>query len=208
MGGDGGQHNAAWRLVRPAVALLLLTACNGGSKPTTVAAPSSTASTTSTVATAPSSTVSPATTTVDPAAELIARYKQFWQVRFDANQPPPNPDFAALADYATGQQLDQVKAETRKNLQDRTAVRHAPNPVLRSSVKVIERGADDARLQECVVDDDVVFRYSTGEVLNSGVATHSVEATMRRVNGIWKLASTRLLQRWEGVAGCALSGGS
>lgn len=209
MGGDGGQHNAARRLIGPAM-FLILVACGGDAKPGDVAAPSST---TSPVATSSSSTIPPSTnpttsTTVDPAAEIVARYKQFWQVRFQANQPPPNPDLASLAEYATGPQLDQVRAETRKNLQEKTAVRHAANPTSRSSVKVIERGADEARLQECVVDDDVIFRYSTGEVLNSGVATHSVEATMRRVDGVWKLASARLLQRWEGVAGCALSGGS
>jgi hypothetical protein len=165
-------------------------------------APTSTASTNLTT---PVSTT-PTSIAADPAAEIVARYNLFWAARFDANQVPPNPDAPALADYATGQQLEQVRAETRRNLQDRVAVRHAANSIRRSSAKVIDLGADEATVQECVVDDDVVYRYSTGEVVNSEVATHSVEGAMQRVDGVWKLASARLLQRWEGVAGCALSG--
>ncbi len=95
--------------------------------------------------------------------------------------------------------------ETRSNLEDALALRRpGPDPV-RSSVKVVNVSGEEAVLQECVIDDDVVYRYTTGEVVNASVATNSVEATMRRVDGAWKLASTRLVQRWEGVAGCARS---
>ncbi len=58
-----------------------------------------------------------------------------------------------------------------------------------------------------MIDDDVVYRYTTGEVVNAAVSTNSVEGTMRRIGGVWKLEAARLLQRWEGVAGCALSSG-
>jgi hypothetical protein len=46
---------------------------------------------------------------------------------------------------------------------------------------------------------------ATGQVLDDGVVTRSVEATMRRVEGVWRLADTRVLQEWKGVSGCALS---
>jgi hypothetical protein len=52
-----------------------------------------------------------------------------------------------------------------------------------------------------------VYRLATGEVVDGNVATHSVEGSLRFVDGHWKVSSTRLLQRWEGVAGCALAAG-
>lgn len=186
------------------VVVLLLAGCSGDSASTTQAAPNSTVA--APTAAPPSTALVTTSTSVDPAVEIVARYKRFWEVRFDANQPPPNPESPALADYAAGEQLEQVKAETRKNLQDRIAVRHAADSIRRSSAKVVELAGDEATVQECVVDDDVIYRYSTGEVVDAGVATHSVEARMRRIAGVWKLISARLLQRWEGVAGCALSG--
>lgn len=178
------------------VLLVLLASCSRGSD--TVAPPTST--------TRPRATTT-TTATLDPIAdEIIDRYKQYWKARFEANQAPPNPDAPGLKEYATGQQLDQVVAETRSNLEANLAVRRAENSVARSSVKMVKVEVDSAVLQECAVDDDVVYRYKTGEVVNTAVATHNVEATMRKVDGVWKLASARLVQRWEGVAGCAVSG--
>lgn len=153
----------------------------------------------------------PTTTTTtavaeDPVvAEIVGRYRQYWEARFAANQAPPNPDAAGLKEYATGRQLEQVVAETRRNLESKLALRRAEKGVDRSTVKVVKVEADTATLQECVVDDDVVYRYQTGEVVNAAVATQNVEATMKKVDGMWRLAAARMVQRWEGVAGCALS---
>ncbi len=205
-----GEHSRGWvwdgtraaPLAFLVFSLLLLAACSDS--------PDTIAGSTSTTSGAGISTGSPGTTpsTLDANTEIVSRYQKFWEARFNANQAPPNPDLPALAEYATGEQLDQVKAESRTNLRQGLAIRRASDPVRRSSVKVIRVADDEATLQECAVDDDVVYQYRTGEVMNADVATHNVEATMRRVDGVWKLASARLLQRWEGVAGCALSGGS
>ena len=59
--------------------------------------------------------------------------------------------------------------------------------------------------QDCATNDGVVYRVATGQVLDDGVVTRSVEATMRRVDGAWRLADSRVIQEWKGVAGCALS---
>ena len=62
------------------------------------------------------------------------------------------------------------------------------------------------QLQDCATNDGIVYRVATGQVIDDSVVTRSVSATMRRVDGTWKLAEARVLQEWKGVAGCALSG--
>ena len=139
---------------------------------------------------------------------MKARYLAYREARFQANQPPPNPDLPGLRDYATGKQLENVIAETRRNLEGGLAVRHPDPSVARSTVRVIEIKGHAATLQECAVDDGIIYRFQTGEIVNSSVATHSVSAPRQRTAGAWTLADTKLLQRWEGVAGCALAGSS
>lgn len=185
-------------------AVLILAACSGDNKPiaATPSAPPSTS--TSGVTTTSAPTTTPATQ--DVAADIVARYKMFWQVRFEANQNPPNPEDPRLAEFSTAPQLDKVRAETRSNLDQGLAIRRPPDSVARSSVKVREVNDATATLQECVVDDGVLYRFTTGEVLDAEVATQSVESTMQLVDGVWRLAEARLVQEWKGVAGCALSG--
>jgi len=187
------------RLASLVLASVVLASCGGGSGS---AQPGSTVPTTTSASTA---ATAPSTTAADSQAEVVARYQAYWQARFEANQAPPDPDDPALAEYATGQQLEQVRAETRDNLEKGLALRRSEDPAGPGRVKVVSLDGDEVTLQECVVDDDVVYRYGTGEIVNDAVATYNVEGTMLRVDGSWKLASARQLQRWEGVAGCALS---
>lgn len=193
-----------------AVAVLLLASCSGdddqGAIPTTSSTRRTTSTTSSEVTGSTTTASTGATSTVEQ--EITVRYNSYWEARFDANENPPNPDHPGLREYATGEQLQSVIEETRRNLEEGLALRKPENSVARSSVRVVTVNGDEAMLQECVVDDGVIYRYRTGEVVNDTVATHSVEASMRRVDGEWKVAKTRLLQRWEGVAGCALADSS
>lgn len=202
MGGCAGWPNAARRLFGPVLFLLVLAACGGDSGSSAAPTPSSTASTT---ITPPSSTNLTTSTTVDPAGEVVARYKQFWEVRFEVSRNPVNPNDPRLAQFATGRQLDNVVTETRQRLDQGLAVRRPEPSASKNRVKVIEVGSDTARLQDCATNDGIVYRVATGQVLDDGVVTRSVEATMRRVEGVWRLADTRVLQEWKGVSGCALS---
>ena len=143
-------------------------------------------------------------TTARPVAdEVVARYIGFWDARFAANQGLPNPDDPALRDYATGEQLETVIRETRANLERGLAFRRAANPSGIQRVIVIEVSGDHAVVQECVVADGVIIRRDTGDVVNGAVATHSVRGELVRIDGAWKVSATQLIQRWEGVAGCA-----
>ena len=135
--------------------------------------------------------------------EIVARYVGFWDARLAANGEVPNPDDPRLREFATGEQLERVVAETRANLEQGRALRQAANPSGMQRVTVIEVDGDHAVVQECVVTDGVIVRLDTGKVVDDAVATHSVRGELVRVDGIWKVSATQLIQRWEGVAGCA-----
>lgn len=135
--------------------------------------------------------------------EIIARYTGYWDARFAANSGTPNPDDPALRDYATGAQLDAVVAETQANLDQGLAFRRAANPAGIQRVTVLEVNGDRAVVQECVVSDGVIIRRDSGEIVNDEVTTHNVRGELQRVEGVWRVSAAQLVQRWEGVAGCA-----
>lgn len=137
--------------------------------------------------------------------EVIDRYVGYWNARFNANAGVPNPDDPALRDFATGRQLDAVVAETQSNLDSGVAFERAAEPHNIQRVTVVEIDGDRAVVQECVVDDGLVVSRDTGEVVDDSVSTHNVQAEMLRVDGVWKVSEARLLQQFEGVAGCALA---
>ena len=188
-------------------AVLVAPACSdddGGAIPTTSTTTRRTTSTTSRDVT--SST--PTTAASDPVEqEITARYTAFWDARFEANENPVNPDHPGLREYATGAQLDNVLRETTRNRDEGLAFRRPANSVYERRVRVVrvEAAAGTAVLQDCVTNDGIVYRVASGEVIDDSVGTRSLEAQMRLVDGEWRLESTRVLQEWEGVAGCAVA---
>lgn len=185
---------------------LIAVSCSGDDSatrsPANDGARSPSTATSSTSTTAPhSATSAPQGSSLED--EIIARYVGFWDARFAANTGVPNPDDPALREFATGEQLETVISETRANLERGLAFRRAANPSDVQQVSVIEVNGDRAVVQECVVADGVIIRRDTGEVVNDDIATHSVRGELVRVDGVWKVSSAQLVQRWEGVAGCA-----
>lgn len=167
----------------------------------TTGSTSTTSSTTSTTE-GTTATTAPGTT---PEQEVIDRYIGYWNARFTANEGTPDPDDPALREFATGEQLDAVIAETQSNLDEGLAFQRSAEPHNIQRVTVIEIDGDRAVVQECVVSDGVIVRRDTGEVVNDDVNTHNVQAELTRIDGVWKVSSARLLQRFEGVSGCALA---
>ena len=196
------------RLVALAIAVVLFgAACSGGDAETlsTTTAPGRSSASASTI---PAPTQ--ATTTSSPASggqsledEIIARYIGYWDARFAANRGTPNPDDPALREFATGAQLESVLAETQANLDQGLAFRRAAHPADIQRVSVVEVHGDEAVVQECVVSDGVIIRRDSGEIVNDDVTTHNVRGEMQRVEGEWRVSAAELVQRWEGVAGCA-----
>lgn len=146
------------------------------------------------------------TTASEPGQQpILDAYIGYWDARFAANTGTPNPADPGLQRYATGAQLEAVVAETQENLDAGRAFQARPNPANYRRVTVVSVNGDSAVVQECFVDDGLVIDRVTGGVLNDTIATHSVRGELRKVDGEWRVASTSLLQRWEGVSGCALA---
>lgn len=176
------------------------------SSTTSVSTSSSTTSTTSARVTTTTRPSSATTTPVSPAEqEVIDRYLGYWDARRGANTGTPNPEDPALREYATGEQLDAVIAETKSNLEAGLAFRQPTKPHHIQRINVIKIEGDRAVVQECVVADGVVVRRDTGDVVNDDVNTHNVKAEMVKVEGAWKVSAAQLLQRSKGVSGCALA---
>ena len=193
-----------------AAALLIVASCSGDNE-VIPASSSSTASTTSTTD-RPSSTTQTgdtSTSTSAPADDVEAlvadRYLEFWDARFEANTDPVDPDNPRLRDLATGEQLANVIDETQRRKDAGLAFREADDSVKERRVRVVNVEGDVATLQDCATNDDVVYRVATGEVVDDSVVTRNISAEMRLVDGQWRLAGAQELQKWEGVAGCALS---
>jgi type IV pilus biogenesis protein CpaD/CtpE len=164
---------------------------------------STTSATTSTTTTNDAtSTSSPATDSVED--EIIARYIGYWEARFAANTGTPNPDDPALREFATGEQLETVIDETRQRRDDALSLRIAEPSRTDHTVAVVSSSTDRAELQDCFVNDGVVYRIATGEVVDDSVVTRNFLAVMVRVEGAWKLERGTVIQEWEGIAGCAL----
>lgn len=213
-------------LMLAALATGSLAACSDD-QPATIAEPSSTAtadgssdtlpdavdetssSVTTSLGSTPTGPETPPPTTTDPRSaqeRLIEdRYQQFWEARAAANADPPNPDDPKLRDLATGSQLLNVIAETSRRREDGLAVRPASPSKGEHRVEVRALSGDTAELNDCSINDSVVYRPSTGEVVDDSVVTRSATATMRKIDGVWLLESASVVQSWKGVAGCALA---
>lgn len=192
-----------------AVACLVVGSCSGDDDDAIPdPSSSSTTSSSSTSTTEPDETSSTTTAPDDVQALVTARYLEFWDARFEANTEPVDPDSARLRDLATGDQLTNVVAETQQRKDSGLALRAADDPVKERRVRLVDVQGDTATIQDCATNDDVVYRVATGEVLDDSVVTRNISAEMRLVDGQWRLAAAQELQKWEGVAGCALSSDS
>ena len=84
------------------------------------------------------------------------------------------------------------------------AGRFPEGSVSRTDPLTIEVAGDTATVETCGVDDSVVYDAATGNVINDDVVTVRASSTLERDGDHWKLATRSELERWEGVAGCAI----
>jgi hypothetical protein len=200
-------------LVLAVLAAIAIGACSSGA-PGSEISPIEAPSVTSFVSVPPSSSTTPPVTSPTSGLEttgspiddeIIRRYVAFWDARRAANTGTPNPGSPALSDLATGEELATVVRETQRNLEEGLTFQQREHPAGIRHVRIVQIDGDLAKVQECVVDDALLVRRGSGEVVDDTIATHNVLAELTRVGGQWQTSSVRLVQRWEGVAGCALA---
>lgn len=170
----------------------------------TTGSTSTTASSTTSTTSAPPETSGP--TGADAAEqEVIDRYLGYWAARLEANSGVPDPAHPGLAEFATGAQLEAAMSEAQSNLEAGLAYRQREDPAAIQRVEVVSIEGDVAVVQECYVDDGLVVRQDTGEVVDDDISTHNVRGDLvREDGGPWRVSAVRAIQVWEGVAGCAL----
>lgn len=209
---DRAHPRAEGRRLRGTLAVLLaltVAACSGDDSGAAAGrdATSSTRRPTSTATdstTTSSSMAAPGSAVADPLnQQIIDRYIGYWDARRAANTGTPNPDHPGLREFATGEQLTAVIEEARSNLEKGLAFRPSAAPINFRQVRVVSIDGDSAVVQECYVDDGVVYRSATGEVVDDSVTSQNVRGELQRVDGKWRVSRTRLAQWWEGVDGCA-----
>ena len=215
--GSSSQHRRRNARTSPRLAAVLLAvvvlaaaACSGdgeSSSPdsSTSSTPTSSTSTTTSEPTSPTATTDTTSPIGDEEAVILERYLEFWDVRFEANSDPVDPADPRLADLATDAQLNNVLEETQRRADQGLALRNPTDSVTERRPVVVSVDGSEATIQDCSINDTIVYRVSDGEVIDDSTVTRSVSATMRKVDGVWKLSSTSEIQKWEGVAGCALS---
>jgi hypothetical protein len=116
---------------------------------------------------------------------------------------PPDPSHPDLARFRTGDVLANAMATVRGNQRLGIAYRRAEEAGAVHRATITELTVETAVVRNCVVDDTRQVALADGEVLNDATATKLFETTLELVDGLWKVAENSLLERWEGVGGCA-----
>ena len=147
-------------------------------------------------------TAAPTTAPVDPAKLAEGAYIAFEEA-FAAAGAIPDPDHPGLRETATGQALaDAVEQLSAWRLSGRVA--RAVGPVA-DGVRVLgsSLSTDGAHVRACHVNDDQVVVADTGQVVNDDVVTRLYDVAVVQEGDRWKVSHLSVLERWEGVAGCA-----
>lgn len=139
--------------------------------------------------------------------QIIAAYVGFWDTRnaILSAETPPDPNDPRWPQFATGERLTTAAEEAQRFRDEDLRLVASPAPANFQRVVVVSINGDQAQVHECFVDDAVTVNRSSGTVLNDDVVTLNTSGTVLRVEGVWKVAATDVVQRWEGVAGCSLA---
>lgn len=182
-----------------AVAAFVASACSGAS--TTAETTASTGRDASAPVPVPVATseVRSASTTHD---RVLAAVDGFGRSTLTVNDPPDesHPD---LARFRMGDVLVNARTAVAQNQRLGIAYRLPGDTEYQHTATIVQATDVRALVHDCVVDRAQQVALADGQVLNSSVATKLFETTLVVSDGVWKVAENALLERWEGIAGCA-----
>jgi len=145
------------------------------------------------------------TTTIDQAKadeEAVRKVAEEWAEASVRLLKEPNPADPALERFLAGEMLDRFREDIARRDREGLISRSPERPRTSHRIDAVVVKNDEATLRECFVDDLVLTKRATGEVLNDEVATYETRTTARRSSNGWKLVK-RDGTRMEGVTGCA-----
>jgi hypothetical protein len=183
------------------VAAVVATGCAGasaGPDPSVSGAPSSASITVGRVT---GSSIAPLSS-IDEA--VLAAVDGFGRSTISVNDPP-DPTHPDLARFRTGEVLTRAVEVVAHNRELGIAYRLPSGSSYTHSASVLQVSDVRAIVRDCVVDSAQQVDLSDGHVLNDRVATKLFETRLVVADGSWKVAANELVDRWEGVGGCAVA---
>ena len=145
---------------------------------------------------------------------LARRYEAYWQAFDLARQAPtadPAVDYPVLATLVAGEQLELTYGELGDLFDLGHAIREPESPAVpgldansahRIRIESLETGV--AELVSCLINDQVRYDVTSGEVLNEQIITVQTRTTMAKADGTWKVIRSAAVGLEEGIAGCWL----
>jgi hypothetical protein len=171
------------------VAGLLVVSCGGGSDRHADATATS-ASTSTTAA-------------VDvPATQAM----KAWQDYLSASAEwvnPPNPADPRIPQLVAASAVDKVREKVAIEKAKRIGTRAGPGGPSKHAPTVRSSEPTQVVIRDCFVDDSVGYDVRTGDVVDDGVTTLTIEARLVPEAGTWKIKEIREVSKVEGRATCA-----
>lgn len=183
--GDGGGFRPVGVVLSALVALGVLGGCADDGE---AGEPERTTSTR-----APSSETTSSTTADDDEQLVLDRYVAFWNDGYLAAADPMDPTHPALAEHATGEQLE--------TLERAFLARQTNGEVIRGTLdlapRVVSVVDDTATVRDCYLDNTGIYDAATGERRDTATGVrHLITATLVLEDGTWKVSD--LTQEGDG----------
>ncbi len=134
--------------------------------------------------------------------QVLAAYLASWEA-WDAASDPADPDHPALAETHSGPALTAAAEQLEAWKATGRVVKYPDNSITEYRPEVASLDGDEALVRDCNIDDTQIVIAATGEIVNDQVVSTLAEASMVMEDGRWKLRSLKVVESWEGVAGCA-----
>jgi hypothetical protein len=146
-----------------------------------------------TTSTASSSETTGTTEAPDDEQVVLDRYVAFWNDGYLAAADPMDPTHPALAEHATGEQLE--------TLERAFLARQTNGEVIRGTLdlapRVVSVVGDTATVRDCYLDNTGIYDAATGERRDTATGVrHLITATLVREDGDWKVSD--LTQEGDG----------